>query len=129
MFDFLALNNGTAFVNAELDYLIGMSSAIKNKVFYGGKGNSFEAAVSQSEPLLALEIKSEKWGKEQIFTQLVGAYNKPNIEAAICVGDYFGISFESIKRSIEAYAPDNARSQLIKKGSNTIEYRFHHTRL
>ena len=120
LFDFLALNNGTAFVNAELDYLIGMSSAIKNKVFYGGKGNSFEAAVSQSEPLLALEIKSEKWGKEQIFTQLVGAYNKPNIEAAICVGDYFGISFESIKRAIEAYVPDNARSQLIKKGSNTI---------
>jgi UDP-N-acetylmuramoyl-tripeptide--D-alanyl-D-alanine ligase len=36
------------------------------------------------------------------------------------VGDYFGIAFESIKRSIEAYVPDNARSQLIKKGSNTI---------
>ncbi len=120
LFDFLALNNGTAFVNAGLDYLMGMSSAIKNKVFYGGKDNSFEAAVSQSEPLLALEIKSEKWGRQQIFTQLVGAYNKPNIEAAICVGDYFGISFESIKRSIEAYVPDNARSQLIKKGSNTI---------
>jgi UDP-N-acetylmuramoyl-tripeptide--D-alanyl-D-alanine ligase len=36
------------------------------------------------------------------------------------VGDYFGISFESIKHSIEAYVPDNARSQLIKKGNNTI---------
>jgi UDP-N-acetylmuramoyl-tripeptide--D-alanyl-D-alanine ligase len=69
---------------------------------------------------LALDIRSEKWGSQQIFTQLVGAYNKPNIEAAICVGDYFGIAFESIKRAIEAYVPDNARSQLIQKGSNTI---------
>ena len=120
LFDFLALNNGTAFINAGLDYLINMSSAINNKIFYGGKNNSFEADVFQSEPLLVLEIKSEKWGTQQIFTQLVGAYNKPNIEAAICVGDYFGIAFESIKRSIEAYVPDNARSQLIKKGSNTI---------
>ena len=120
LFDFLSLNNGTAFINAGLDYLIDMSSAIKNKIFYGGKGNSFEAAVFQSEPLLALEIRSEKWGTQKIFTQLVGAYNKPNIEAAISVGDYFGIAFESIKRSIEAYVPDNARSQLIQKGNNTI---------
>ncbi len=120
LFDFLALNNGTAFINAGLHYLFNMSSAIKNKIFYGGKGNSFEAAVFQSEPLLALDIRSEKWGSQQIFTQLVGAYNKPNIEAAICVGDYFGIAFESIKHAIEAYVPDNARSQLIQKGSNTI---------
>ena len=120
LFDFLSLNNGTAFINAALDYLIDMSSAIKNKIFYGGTGNSFEAVVCQSEPLLALEIKSEKWGTQPIFTQLVGAYNKPNIEAAICVGDYFGIAFESIKHAIEAYVPDNARSQLIQKGSNTI---------
>lgn len=120
LFDFLALNHGTAFINARLDYLFNMSSAIKNKIFYGGDGNSFEASVYQSEPLLALEIKSEKWGTQKVFTQLVGAYNQPNIEAAICVGDYFGIAFESIKRAIEAYLPDNARSQLIKKGSNTI---------
>lgn len=120
LFDFLALNNGTAFINAELDYLIDMSSAIINKSFYGGNANSFEAAVFQSEPLLSLDIRSEKWGTQKIFTQLVGAYNKPNIEAAICVGDYFGISFESIKHAIEAYVPDNARSQLIKKGNNTI---------
>ena len=120
LFDFLALNNGTAFINAGLDYLIHMSSAIKNKVFYGGKANGFEAAVFQSEPLLALEIRSEKWGTQKIFTQLVGGYNKPNIEAAICVGDYFGIAFESIKHAIESYVPDNARSQLIQKGNNTI---------
>jgi len=36
LFDFLSLNNGTAFINAGLDYLIDMSSAIKKKIFYGG---------------------------------------------------------------------------------------------
>jgi UDP-N-acetylmuramoyl-tripeptide--D-alanyl-D-alanine ligase len=51
---------------------------------------------------------------------LVGQYNKANIEAAICVGLYFGVSFDQIRNAIESYFPDNARSQLIKKGDNTI---------
>lgn len=120
LFDFLALNNGTAFINADLDYLLDMSSSIDNKVFYGGKNTAYQANIIQSEPLLGMEINHEKWGKQQIFTRLVGAYNKPNIEAAICIGNYFGIAFEKIKIAIEAYTPDNARSQLIIKGSNTI---------
>lgn len=120
LFDFLALNNGTAFINADLDYLLDMSSSIDNKVFYGGKNTAYQANIIQSEPLLGMEINHEKWGTQQIFTRLVGAYNKPNIEAAICIGNYFGIAFEKIKIAIEAYTPDNARSQLITKGSNTI---------
>lgn len=120
LFDFLALNNGTAFINADLDYLLDMSSSIDNKVFYGGKNTAYQANIIQSEPLLGMEINHEKWGTQQIFTRLVGAYNKPNIEAAICIGNYFGIAFEKIKIAIEAYTPDNARSQLIIKGSNTI---------
>lgn len=120
LFDFLALNNGTAFINADLDYLLDMSSSIDNKVFYGGKNTAYQANIIQSEPLLGMEINHEKWDTQQIFTRLVGAYNKPNIEAAICIGNYFGIAFEKIKIAIEAYTPDNARSQLIIKGSNTI---------
>jgi len=72
LFDFLSLNKGTAFINAGLDYLIDMSSAINNKIFYGGKGNAFEADVFQSEPLLALEIKSEKWGTQKNFYPVGG---------------------------------------------------------
>lgn len=120
LFDFLALSNGTAFINAELQYLLGMSSSIENKVFYGGTDSGYTTTVFQSEPLLALEVHHKKWGTHSIFSKLVGAYNKPNIEAAICIGNYFGIAFEKVKSAIEAYTPDNARSQLVTKGNNTI---------
>jgi UDP-N-acetylmuramoyl-tripeptide--D-alanyl-D-alanine ligase len=120
LFDFLALNNGTAFINGELEYLLGMSSSINNKVFYGGQGSALQTSVFQTEPLLGLDIHHKKWGIQQVHTQLVGAYNKPNVEAAICIGDYFGIAFEKIKAAIEGYTPDNARSQLITRGSNSI---------
>jgi UDP-N-acetylmuramoyl-tripeptide--D-alanyl-D-alanine ligase len=50
----------------------------------------------------------------------VGAYNLPNIEAAICIGDYFNIPFIKIAQAIATYIPDNARSQLIQKNGNTI---------
>jgi UDP-N-acetylmuramoyl-tripeptide--D-alanyl-D-alanine ligase len=57
---------------------------------------------------------------QKIFSKLVGSYNKPNIEAAICIGRHFSIPFDSIRTAIENYSPDNARSQMIKRGSNTI---------
>ena len=39
---------------------------------------------------------------------------------AICVGDYFNISTNNIKKSIENYIPTNNRSQIIKTKNNTI---------
>jgi len=58
--------------------------------------------------------------KGLISSKLIGAYNFENILAAICIGDYFGVSSNDIDRSIGEYAPDNSRSQVVLKGSNTI---------
>jgi UDP-N-acetylmuramoyl-tripeptide--D-alanyl-D-alanine ligase len=55
-----------------------------------------------------------------IQSNLIGAYNYSNIAAAIAIGNYFGVSIKEIKRAIETYIPINNRSQLIKRGSNTI---------
>ena len=40
--------------------------------------------------------------------------------AAICIGNYFGLSPEQINKGIENYIPANNRSQVVKSGSNTI---------
>jgi UDP-N-acetylmuramoyl-tripeptide--D-alanyl-D-alanine ligase len=47
-----------------------------------------------------------------------GNYNYPNAMAAVCIGLYFGISAEHIKAALEAYTPDNNRSQFKKIGAN-----------
>ena len=120
LFQYLANNTGTAFINSDLDYFDEMSKQVKNKIFYGNRKGDFTTSVIQDEPLLVLEVKDQQCGKQKIFSRLVGAYNKPNIEAAICIGKHFGISIDKIRTAIESYIPDNARSQLIEKGSNKI---------
>jgi UDP-N-acetylmuramoyl-tripeptide--D-alanyl-D-alanine ligase len=55
-----------------------------------------------------------------IPTSLVGAYNLPNILAAVSVGKYFAVNEQKIKKAIQDYQPSNSRSQLIKKDSNSI---------
>jgi UDP-N-acetylmuramoyl-tripeptide--D-alanyl-D-alanine ligase len=55
-----------------------------------------------------------------IKTNLIGSYNIPNICAAIAIGNYFKVSDAKIKTALESYTPNNNRSQLVEKGSNSI---------
>jgi UDP-N-acetylmuramoyl-tripeptide--D-alanyl-D-alanine ligase len=58
--------------------------------------------------------------EEILKTKLVGEYNLPNVLAAVTVGKFFKVPESKIKEAIENYEPSNSRSQLLKKGSNTI---------
>ena len=53
-------------------------------------------------------------------THLVGAYNSENIQAALCVGEYFGVEREAGLAAIRAYVPTNNRSQLSRTASNLV---------
>ncbi len=56
----------------------------------------------------------------EINTQLIGSYNFTNCCAAVLIGKYFNVPLEDIKNAIEAYLPQNNRSQIIDKN----EYRI-----
>ena len=53
-------------------------------------------------------------------THLVGAYNSENIQAALCVGEYFGVEREAGLTAIRAYVPTNNRSQKTVTATNTL---------
>jgi len=53
-------------------------------------------------------------------TQLVGAYNSENIQAALCVGEHFGVSRDRGLEAIRAYVPSNNRSQRMQTEKNTL---------
>ncbi|MBR4705090.1 MAG: hypothetical protein IKP02_05755 [Paludibacteraceae bacterium] len=53
-------------------------------------------------------------------THLVGNYNSENIQAAICVGKYFGVPEDQALAAIRAYIPSNNRSQFMKTERNTV---------
>jgi UDP-N-acetylmuramoyl-tripeptide--D-alanyl-D-alanine ligase len=97
-----------------------MSEKIPQKVFYGNNKGAFTTSLLETENLLGIKVCAKEMSCQKIFSKLVGSYNKPNIEAAICIGRHFSIPFDSIRTAIENYSPDNARSQMIKRGSNTI---------
>ena len=58
--------------------------------------------------------------KGTIHSQLIGQYNFENILSAVCIGNYFNVVSADIDDAIEKYIPENSRSQIINKGTNTI---------
>lgn len=53
-------------------------------------------------------------------THLVGDYNSENIQAAICVGEYFGIDRATAEEAIRVYVPTNNRSQRMQTERNML---------
>lgn len=119
LYDYLKASNGTAFVMWDYDYLQQMSHGIQTVIKYGTTHADIEGTVIKSEPFLEVQLTKGLF-IDGIKTQLVGAYNLPNVLVAATVGNYFNIPAAVIKNAIEAYAPSNSRSQLIEKGTNKI---------
>lgn len=57
---------------------------------------------------------------QQITSHLPGIYNFENIQMALEVGHYFGLSDEQCHEGVSSYAPNNHRSQFLKIGSNQV---------
>jgi UDP-N-acetylmuramoyl-tripeptide--D-alanyl-D-alanine ligase len=119
LYDYLKASNGTAFVMWDYDYLQQMSQGIQTVIKYGTTHADVEGTVIKSEPFLEVQLTKGIF-IDSIKTQLVGAYNLPNVLVAATVGNYFNIPAAVIKNAVEVYAPSNSRSQLIEKGTNKI---------
>ena len=129
LYDYLKLHNGIAFINSDLDYLVKMSQGIGTVISYGTnsgqlQAKEFEVVTGQStNDFLTVEIKASTnvaLLNKVIKTQLVGAYNLPNVLAAISIGLAFEVPVEKIIIAIENYTPTNSRSQLIEWKNNKV---------
>lgn len=119
LYDFLRQHNGTVFVCNEYPYLTDMSKGIATVITYGQRSADYTGVPLADSALLSVKVNSHD-DIGQIDTQLVGAYNFPNVMAAVAVGLHFRIPAEKIRASISGYIPSNNRSQVIRQGSNTI---------
>ncbi|MDQ3681497.1 MAG: UDP-N-acetylmuramoyl-tripeptide--D-alanyl-D-alanine ligase [Bacteroidota bacterium] len=118
LFDYLKLNNGTAFVMQDYNYLKEMAVGIQESYMYGTEDGEVVGNILSSDPLL--EVEFIKGICKKIKTNLVGSFNLPNVLAAVAVGKYFSVNDDKIKTAIENYFPSNSRSQLVQKGNNKI---------
>jgi UDP-N-acetylmuramoyl-tripeptide--D-alanyl-D-alanine ligase len=119
LYDFIASNNGTIFINTDYDYLIEMSKHVKYKITYGTANASVTGIIKEDKYFLEVKITAGA-NIDTIKTQLAGNYNLSNVLSAVCIGKTFGVPDDKIKEAIENYIPSNSRSQIIQKGSNTI---------
>lgn len=104
LYDYLVAHNGTIFRNADNPYLMRMHE---------------NALASRLSPLASSPI-TYTTGTMPSGTYLVGEYNAENVSAAICVGEYFGISPEQALEAIRQYVPTNNRSQSMQTANNQL---------
>ncbi|WGH76968.1 UDP-N-acetylmuramoyl-tripeptide--D-alanyl-D-alanine ligase [Tenacibaculum tangerinum] len=109
LYDFLEVHQKKVFVNPEDEKQVARTNAIE-RIFFDDEIQFIEA-----NPFVKISFKNEA-----ILSNLMGTYNFANLSAAITIGNYFGVSFEEIKKAIESYIPSNNRSQMIHTDNNTI---------
>ena len=103
LYDYLIAHHGTIFQNADNPYLKEM----------------LEKTITNHQSPIT-NCLCYNTGIMPEGTHLVGNYNAENISAAICVGEYFGISKEDALAAIRAYVPSNNRSQAMKTDHNEL---------
>lgn len=94
LYDYLRQHNGTCFRNLDNSYLEQMAAGLKTIGYHTG---------TMPEGM-----------------HLIGEYNSENVSAALCVGEYFGVSKADGLKTVRAYIPKNNRSQLLKTEKNNI---------
>lgn len=107
---------GTAFVNADDEWLQRMASRLKNVQHYGREikvnDRSYRFRLEKSNPYLCFEYDGQFYE-----THLFGAFNFSNILAALSVGLYFHVSVEECLHAVCEYVPENNRSQIRVTGN------------
>ena len=106
---------GTLFVNID-DEILTRDLDYQPVVTYASqKAADITGRISKNDGLISIEL----FGKN-VDTHLTGAYNLYNMLAAAAVGHFFEVSEEDIRAAIAQYQPANHRSQVERRGSNTI---------
>ncbi len=116
MYQYLQQNDKLAFINLEDSIQVEKSKVLKHFSFGVNKVNA-DVVISgvAANPFVEVQFDSLV-----IKTHLIGLYNANNINAALTIGKYFGVSDSEIKAALESYVPANNRSQILMKGTNEV---------
>ncbi|MBK6932228.1 MAG: UDP-N-acetylmuramoyl-tripeptide--D-alanyl-D-alanine ligase [Saprospirales bacterium] len=126
LYRYLARHRGCVFVNTSEKYLQAMTRRNPKRICYGAsedlalEDSKIDVRLMAETPFIAAAFLSESNQPVEVQSQLIGRHNFHNIMTAIALGVYFKVSAAKIKAAIENYRPANNRSQLLKRGANTV---------
>jgi UDP-N-acetylmuramoyl-tripeptide--D-alanyl-D-alanine ligase len=117
----LAQSRGLVVYNSDDEVLENNIPENVSVLSYGSTENSIVRGVLVGlTPLLEFSWGTADYLSPVIKTNMVGKYNFYNFLAAISFGVYFNVDADKINAAIEAYTPDNNRSQVKETGKNTL---------
>ena len=116
LYDYLKSNKKFIFYNSDNK---------KQSNILNGYANTFTYGLNDDSNCNIINCSNEdsvhvNYRSELIKSNIYGDYNFENICIAIAIGEYFGVSFEQIKKGIESYLPENNRSQVTITERNTV---------
>lgn len=97
----------------------------KQRNIIGSYNNKYSFGISKESNCNIKKLDdysdiSIKFKNTIISSGIYGDYNYHNICASVCIGDYFKVNINFIKKGIENYIPQNNRSEKLIKKSNEI---------
>jgi len=116
LYQYLIQTKGQVFINSQNHILANMAKRFASPLFYPAAGDYCHCELLGADPFLKIKTESG----EEITMQLIGEYNFENVATALCIGKYCAVDAQQANNAIADYTPGNMRSQMIKKGSNTI---------
>ncbi len=149
LYQYLALQQGAAFVNEDNEMLMEKAMAFSSLpdtpsmvpaympgfptrfndmgnhpllsvVTYGaGETAEIKGSIVSTNPYLKFYFEND----DKVYTvqtQLVGAYNFVNAMAAVCVGYYYNVELFDVKLALEEYVPKNHRSEYCRTQRNEL---------
>lgn len=125
LYDFLRSKDCKVFVNTNHSVFLERAQGMDIISFGDRPDNFVSGKFISSNPFVY--FKWSRGGSEidwseypEIKTQLMGYYNYENILAAVTIGVYFNVPYESINSMISGYVPENNRSQIYRTNNNTM---------
>jgi len=121
LYDYIHSVNGYVFFNEYDQLLRDLVEKKSIKAVPYSKPGSHSLVIheiSAGPPLkLTAGIDGQKY---TIGTNLFGIYNIENLAASMATGLYFGVPPQPLKEALEAYIPENNRSQILRTAKNIL---------
>ncbi len=126
LYRYLAETGGMVFVSRNERFLEELAAPVEKKIFYRRSDKpavaerDIEIQLLATQPFVRAAFIDQEGKRYEVNSHLIGAYNFNNIMTAIALGKYFKAPCGKIARAIEAYIPENMRSQILRRDSNTF---------
>jgi UDP-N-acetylmuramoyl-tripeptide--D-alanyl-D-alanine ligase len=113
LFRYLQNRDGLIFYRYE-DSILKKHATVKGPTISYGEHSlaDYTGKIKSDTPTLSIEFEDQgNWWL--VDSKLVGGYNFHNLMAAVAIGLYFDVPAADIKDALEAYIPENNRSQMV----------------